>query len=246
MAQNSTIEWTDATWNPVTGCTKVGAGCDNCYAGVIAERFRGTPAFPNGFDVMLRPHKLDAPLKWKKPRRIFVNSMSDLFHKDVPEDYIDKVYDVMEQAHWHSYQVLTKRSSWMRAFILRRLHEREFLSSRILHGVSVENQQTLGRIEHIKELPGTKFVSFEPLIGSVAGVDLSRINWAIVGGESGHGARPMNPEWVAEIHRACQKSGTAFFFKQWGAFGADGIKRSKKANGREWQGKIWDAMPILS
>ncbi len=246
MAQNSTIEWTDATWNPVTGCTKVGAGCDNCYAGVIAERFRGTAAFPNGFDVMLRPHKLDAPLKWKKPRRIFVNSMSDLFHKDVPEDYIDKVYDVMEQADWHTYQVLTKRSSMMQLYLIGRMNGKP-RPKHIWHGVSVENQQTLGRIEHVRDAKTyNAFVSFEPLLGSVAGVDLSRINWAIVGGESGHGARPMNPEWVAEIHRACQKSGTAFFFKQWGAFGADGIKRSKKANGRKWQGKTWDEMPIYS
>ena len=238
MSDKTTIEWTDATWNPITGCTQIGAGCDNCYALTIAERFRGTPAFPNGFDLTYRPHVLDQPLKWKRPRKVFVNSMSDLFHKDIPKSYIDQVFDVMEQADWHTYQMLTKRSSLMRDYLNQRYPMG--MPNHIWPGVSVEDRKALSRIGHLCEVKShRRFISFEPLLEDLGShLNLRGIAWAIVGGESGLGHRPINAVWVRHIRKACRFSGTAFFFKQWGG-------RSSKANGRELDGQIFDEMPTL-
>ena len=198
MSDKSAIEWTDATWNPVTGCTKITRGCDNCYAERIAERFRGTPGHPfeNGFDLTLRPERISQPLSWKRPRMIFVNSMSDLFHRDIPTDFIDRVFDTMEQAEHHVFQVLTKRSSLMRDY-LRRRYGSELAPRHIWCGVSVEDHRATARIRHLQEAPiSTRFLSIEPLLGPVGDIDIGGVSWVIVGGESGPGARPLNPEWV--------------------------------------------------
>ncbi|MFD2854248.1 DUF5131 family protein [Seohaeicola zhoushanensis] len=213
MAQKSQIEWTDATWNPVTGCTKIGPGCDNCYAERFAERWRGLEGHPyeQGFDLRLWPSRLAQPALWKKPRMIFVNSMSDLFHKRVPREYIDRVFDAMETANWHVYQVLTKRSSLMRSYIQRRYGGRE-VPSHIWLGVSVEDAAHVSRIRHLQEVNSpARFISFEPLLSPVGAVNLSGIAWAIVGGESGPRARPMEAEWAREIRTICDRYGTAFF-----------------------------------
>lgn len=218
MAQKSDIEWTDATWNPVTGCTKIGPGCDNCYAERFAERWRGLAGHPyeQGFDLRLWPSRLGQPSLWKKPRMIFVNSMSDLFHKDIPRTHIDAVFDAMEAANWHVYQVLTKRSSLMRNYIKNRYGEGR-VPSHIWLGVSVEDRPYRGRIEHLRQINSdARFISFEPLLGKIGQVDLSGIAWAIVGGESGPGARPMEAAWATELREACDEFGVAFFFKQWG------------------------------
>lgn len=239
MGQKSEIEWTDATWNPVTGCTKVGPGCANCYAERFAERWRGISGHPyeQGFDLRLWPSRLDQPLGWKKPRMIFVNSMSDLFHKDIPRNHIDKVFDTMENADWHIYQVLTKRSSLMRDYVRRRFSDRA-VPSHIWLGVSVENAAHVGRIDHLKALnsPG-RFISFEPLLGPIGPVDLSGIAWAIVGGESGPSARPMKPAWAIELRDACEHYGVEFFFKQWGGF-------RPKSGGRLLEGTEWNGFPF--
>lgn len=213
MADKSAIEWTDATWNPVTGCTKISGGCDNCYAARFSERFRGVPGHPfeNGFDLTLRPDRLSQPLEWKKPRMIFVNSMSDLFHKEVPNSHISKVFDTMEKADWHIYQVLTKRSSLLRKFINERYRSRE-APPHMWFGVSVENKQAASRISHLRAANAAiRFLSIEPLIGPVGKLDLKGIDWVIVGGESGPGARPMDPQWVIRIRNQCVKAKVAFF-----------------------------------
>src|SRR5712671_65700 len=218
MADGSTIEWTDATWNPVTGCTKISAGCDHCYAERFSERFRGTPGHPfsDGFDLTLRPERLDQPVSWRKPRMIFVNSMSDLFHKKVPTHFVSKVFDTMEKAHWHTYQVLTKRSSIMRNFLRSRYGDGRG-PAHIWCGVSVEDGNRRSRIHHLQDSPaGMRFLSIEPLIAPIGAIDLSGIDWVIVGGESGPGAREMRLEWVRDIRDQCVKTGVAFFFKQWG------------------------------
>ena len=218
MADGSVIEWTDATWNPVTGCTKITRGCDNCYAARFSERFRGVPGHPfsTGFDLTLRPERLDQPLKWRRPRMIFVNSMSDLFHKQVPSSFIDQVFETMETADWHVFQLLTKRSSLMRDY-LRRRYGTERGPKHIWCGVSVEDAQAKGRIEHLRSAQaGVRFLSVEPLIGAVGPVDLTGIDWVIAGGESGPGARPVHLEWVREIRDQCIEQKVAFFFKQWG------------------------------
>ena len=238
MADNSTIEWTDATWNPVTGCTKISAGCDNCYAARFSERFRGVAGHPfeSGFDLTLRPERLMQPLAWKRPRMIFVNSMSDLFHKEVPKSYIAKVFDAMETADWHIYQVLTKRSSLLQRFINGRYQSRP-APSHIWFGVSVEGRQAVSRIVHLQRANATiRFLSVEPLIESVGKLDLQGIDWVIVGGESGPRARPMNPAWAVEIRDQCVKANVAFFFKQWGG-------RTPKAGGRLLEGKEWSQFP---
>lgn len=243
MAQASEIEWTDATWNPVTGCTKVGPGCDNCYAERFAERWRGLPGHPygQGFDLRLWPDRLGQPARWRKPRMIFVNSMSDLFHKDVPRAFIDQVFDAMEAAPWHVYQVLTKRSSLMRAFVRRRYGERA-VPAHIWLGVSVEDGAHKGRIEHLRGIDSpARFISFEPLLGPVGLVDLSGIAWAIVGGESGPRARPMEGAWATELRLACERHGTAFFFKQWG--GARPKSGGRLLDGEEWNGFPWQVVP---
>jgi protein gp37 len=238
MANATAIEWTDTTWNPVTGCTKISAGCDHCYAERFSERFRGTRGHPfkNGFDLTLRPERLPHPLEWRKPRMIFVNSMSDLFHKEVPSGFISKVFDTMEKADWHTFQVLTKRSSLMRNFLRARYGNRRG-PSHIWCGVSVEDGKRKSRIQHLQGAPaGVRFVSIEPLIAHVGALNLDGIDWVIVGGESGPGARPMEPDWVREIRDQCVQQGIAFFFKQWG-----GLR--PKSGGRELDGREWDEFP---
>jgi protein gp37 len=238
MAATTQIEWTDATWNPVTGCTKVTRGCDFCYAERFAERFRGVSGHPfeNGFDLTLRPERLKQPLSWRQPRRIFVNSMSDLFHKDVPREFIDAVFETMETAHWHEFQVLTKRSSLMARYLRQRYGE-DLAPSHIWLGVSVEDAKNVVRIRHLQAARASvKFVSFEPLIGPVGAIDLSGIDWAIVGGESGPKARVMSEEWALEIQLQCKTFGVAFFFKQWGGF-------RPKSGGRLLRGREWNQYP---
>ena len=238
MADRSLIEWTDATWNPVTGCTKITRGCDNCYAERIAERFRGTPGHPfeRGFALTLRPERLAQPLSWKKPRMIFVNSMSDLFHKRVPRTFVDQVFDTMERANWHVFQVLTKRSSLMRHYLRSRYGE-GLAPRHIWCGVSVEDQRGSPRIRHLRRSQATvRFLSIEPLLGPMGQIDLEDIAWVIVGGESGPKARPMEEAWVLDIHRQCGEAAVPFFFKQWGG-------RTPKAGGRLLDGQEHNAMP---
>ncbi len=235
MATNSHIEWTDATWNPVTGCTKISPGCKHCYAERLSHRLQlmGQANYRNGFKLTLQPQMLDLPLRWKTPKRIFVNSMSDLFHKDVPTDYIKRVFDAMKGAHWHQYQVLTKRSER----VLELSDELEW-SPQVWMGVSVENDKYKHRIDDLRQTGApVKFLSLEPLLGSLGKLNLRGIDWAIVGGESGPGARPLNVEWVTEIRDQCITSGVPFFFKQWG-----GVQKSK--TGRTLEGRTWDQMPM--
>ena len=241
MADNSQIEWTDATWNPVSGCTKISLGCDHCYAERFSERFRGVKGHPfeNGFDLTLKPSRLHQPLHWKKPRMIFVNSMSDLFHKRIPNGYIDRVFEVMESADQHVYQVLTKRSSLLRNYVNKRYQSAD-APAHIWFGVSIEAPSVLIRLKHLNQTAApVKFVSFEPLLERIGEVDLSSINWAIVGGESGPGARPMKPEWVREIRDQCIAQVVAFFFKQWGG-------RTPKAKGNKIDGRQWLEFPDLA
>jgi protein gp37 len=239
MSLGSKIEWTDATWNPTRGCTKISAGCTHCYAEVFAERFRGVKGHPyeQGFDLRLVPEKLNEPFRWKTPRRIFVNSMSDLFHEEVPDAYIASVVDVMLQADWHIYQVLTKRSTRMRQLLQRRFR---LAAARphIWWGVSVENKKYgLPRLQDLLDTPAqVKFLSVEPLLEDLGDIDLTGIKWVIVGGESGAGARPMRREWVVSVRKQCREHGVPFFFKQWGGV------RKKKA-GRLLDGRTYDEMP---
>jgi protein gp37 len=238
MSDNTAIEWTDATWNPVTGCTKISAGCDNCYAARFSERFRGVPGHPfeTGFDLTLRPERLFQPLAWKRPRMIFVNSMSDLFHKEIPRPYITAVFDTMEKAPWHIYQVLTKRSSFLQKFVNERYKERA-APTHMWFGVSVENAQATSRIAHLQKAhAAVRFLSIEPLIAPVGKLCLENIHWVIVGGESGPGARPMKPEWAIDIRNQCVKARVPFFFKQWGG-------RSPKTGGRLLEGEEWSQFP---
>ncbi len=238
MADNSAIEWTDATWNPVTGCTKITRGCDNCYAARFAERWRGIEGHPyeQGFDLRLWPSRLDRPERWRKPRMIFVNSMSDLFHKRVPREFIDDVFDRMETTDRHIYQVLTKRSSRMRDYLRRRYRDGA-APGHIWCGVSVEDRPGRARIRHLQAAPATiRFLSIEPLIGPVGDIDLDGIAWVIVGGESGPNARPMEYDWVREIRDRCENADVPFFFKQWGG-------PTPKAGGRELEGVEHNAMP---
>ena len=238
MADSTAIEWTDATWNPVTGCTKISAGCDHCYAERFSERFRGTAGHPfeNGFDLTLRPERLQQPLRWRQPRMIFVNSMSDLFHKEVPQEFISRVFDTMERANWHTFQVLTKRSSLLRDF-LRRRYGTGRSPVHMWFGVSVEDGTKTSRIRHLQQAPvAIRFLSIEPLIGPVGKFDLTGIDWVIVGGESGPRARPMQAEWVRDIRNQCKAAKVAFFFKQWG-----GLR--PKSGGRKLDGKEWNQFP---
>ena len=239
MSASSKIEWTDATWNPVRGCTKVSPGCAHCYAETFAERFRGVPNHPyeQGFDLRLVPEKLVDPFTWSKPQMVFVNSMSDLFHKDVDDDYIVLVARVMEAANWHTYQVLTKRSERLRDL----LHSKLAFAAALPHiwwGVSVENRKHgLPRVEHLREAnPAMSFLSVEPLLEDLGKFDLTGIDWVIVGGESGAGARPMKSEWVTNIQRQCECAEVPFFFKQWG-----GVRKS--VAGRELNGRAYDDHP---
>lgn len=234
MAVNTAIEWTESTWNPVTGCTKISPGCKNCYAERMAGRLHAMrqPNYRNGFRVTLQPHMLPVPLGWKRPQRVFVNSMGDLFHDAVPRDFIDEVFRVMNRADWHCFQVLTKRSA-----NLRKANGRLPWSDHIWAGVTVENMEYVCRIDDLRACGARKkFISFEPLLGPVGAIDLQGIHWVIVGGESGPGARPMRKEWVIEIRDQCLAAGVPFFFKQWG-----GIR--KKANGRNIDGRTWSQQP---
>jgi protein gp37 len=239
MSDNSRIEWTDATWNPVRGCTKISPGCAHCYAETFAERFRGVPGHPyeQGFDLRLVPEKVVEPLRWSKSKMVFVNSMSDLFHKDVPDDYIELCTRVMVAANWHTFQVLTKRSERMRDLLQTRLQFARDLDH-IWWGVSVENRKHgLPRIEHLRAArPKVAFLSIEPLIEDIGTINLDAIGWVIVGGESGHGARPMDREWVVAIREQCKRANVPFFFKQWG-----GVQKSK--TGREIDGKVFNGFP---
>ena len=248
MSDKSNIEWTDSTWNPVTGCNKVGPGCAHCYAETFAERFRGVKGHPfeQGFDLKMWPERLSMPLHWKEPRMIFVNSMSDLFHKSVPDKFIAQVFDAMLQAKQHIFQLLTKRSERMMDWTQKTFGETS-LPPHIWLGVSVENQDYVGRIKHLQQTPAkVRFLSVEPLLGPVDLSDyLEGIHWVIVGGESGPGARPMDPAWPRDIRRQCAKRKVAFFFKQWGAFNEDGERVGKKTAGRMLDGKTWDAMPVI-
>jgi protein gp37 len=238
MALESAIEWTDATWNPVTGCTKISRGCDNCYAERFSERFRGVPNHPfsMGFDLVLRPERLEQPFRWRRPKMVFVNSMSDLFHKEIPIEFVARVFDTMEAANWHVFQILTKRSSLMRDFLCER-YASKVAPSHMWFGVSVEDGRVLSRVRHLQQSPAAvRFLSIEPLIGPIGELDLSGIHWVIVGGESGPHARPMRPEWVRNIRDQCLASKVAFFFKQWG-------ETNKKVAGRVFEGRTWDQFP---
>jgi protein gp37 len=239
MAGPTKIEWTDATWNPVRGCTKISPGCTHCYAETFAERFRDVPGHPyeQGFDLRLVPGKLAEPLRWAKPRMIFVNSMSDLFHKDVPTDYIQAVVNVMATANWHTYQVLTKRADRLRSLLESVLREQSMLPN-IWWGVSVEDRKHgLPRIEDLRAAPASvRFLSIEPLLEDLGVINLEGIHWVIVGGESGHGARPMQPSWVESLRDQCRSAGIPFFFKQWG-----GVQ--KKKAGRTLNGVTYDEQP---
>lgn len=234
MGANSRIEWTENTWNPVTGCTKISSGCANCYAERMAARLQamGQPNYAKGFDLAMHEAALELPLRWKKPQRIFVNSMSDLFHKDVPLHFIRRVFDVMNQAHWHQYQILTKRAER-----LEELSPKLPWRSNIWMGVSVENARCMFRIDHLRRTAAhVRFLSLEPLLGPLFNLNLDGIHWVIVGGESGPGARPMNPGWVEEIRDQCQRAEVPFFFKQWGGV-------NKKRTGRLLNGQTYSQMP---
>jgi protein gp37 len=237
MSYESAIEWTETTWNPVTGCTKVSPGCDHCYAFTFAERWRGVKGHPyeNGFDLQLRPERLGLPLRWKRPRVIFVNSMSDLFHRDVPDEFIAQVFGTMEQAHWHTFQILTKRPA--RAA---RLAAQLSWPENIWLGTSVETQRYLWRVAALRRVGAAlRFLSCEPLLGPLGRLDLSGIGWVIAGGESGWGFRPPEADWFREIRDACLADGVPFFFKQWGG-------RYPTAGGRVLDGRTWDGLPLLN
>lgn len=249
------IEWTDATWNPVAGCTIVSAGCTNCYAMEMARRLQamdvekykgltrrsGKRTIWNGV-VREDQRALDIPLRWKKPKKIFVNSMSDLFHERVSDGFILRVWDVMRATPRHHYQILTKRPDRMGHLLRKKIPD---VLPNVWLGTSIENHEVVGRADHLRTVPAAiRFISFEPLIGPVGAIDLADIHWAIVGGESGRGARPIREEWIDQIFEQCVLQRTAFFFKQWGAWGKDNKRRSKKANGRIYREKVWDDMPV--
>ena len=251
------IEWTDATWNPVTGCSVVSAGCTNCYAMAMARRLEamgiekyaglthktGKRAVWNG--MVREDHKaLEAPYRWRKPKKIFVNSMSDLFHERVSDAFILDVWRVMRDTPRHHYQILTKRPERMAKLVAARIGD---ILPNVWLGTSVERADVARRIEYLRKVPAAiRFISFEPLIGSVGEINLEGIHWAIVGGESGQSARPIREDWIDEVYGQCLAAGTAFFFKQWGTWGQDNKRRSKKANGREYRGQIWDEMPVAA
>jgi protein gp37 len=235
MAINSAIEWTESTWNPVTGCTKISPGCRHCYAERMAKRLQamGQPNYTNGFELALHENVLKLPLMWKKPQTIFVNSMSDLFHEDVPVKFIQKVFHIMEQASWHRFQILTKRSHR-----LLELHSKLSWNFNIWMGVSVENQEYAFRIDDLRKVGAKiKFISFEPLLEPIDDLNLRGIDWVIVGGESGHRARPMDASWVIAIRSQCQRTKVPFFFKQWGG-------PNRKKAGRRLEGRTWDETPM--
>jgi protein gp37 len=234
MAIRSSIEWTESTWNPVTGCTKISPGCQHCYAERMAKRLQamGQPNYVNGFELAIHEKVLELPLMWKKPQTIFVNSMSDLFHEDVPSGFIQKVFHIMRQAYWHRFQILTKRSDR-----LIELNAKLSWNFNIWMGVSVENQDYTFRVDHLRRIGAMiKFISFEPLLGPIRALSLSGIDWVIVGGESGHRARPMDTSWAVDIRNQCQETKVPFFFKQWGG-------PNRKKAGRKLEGRTWDEIP---
>jgi protein gp37 len=236
MALSTSIEWTDSTWNPVTGCTKVSSGCTNCYAERLALRLQamGNPSYTNGFSITLHEEALTLPLKWKKPQTIFVNSMSDLFHEDIPLEFILRIFDIMHRADWHCFQILTKRSERMLE-----LSQQLQWASNIWMGVTVEADSYVYRVEHLRQTDAkVKFLSIEPLLSPILNLNLRGIDWVIVGGESGPKARLMNKEWVVDIKNQCQSENVPFFFKQWGGF-------NKKKAGRELEGRTWNETPSL-
>jgi len=245
MGTQSKIEWTEQTWNPVTGCTKVSPGCKHCYAEVMANRLQamGAPGYENGFKITLMPDRLEQPLKRRKPTVYFVNSMSDLFHEEVPFDYIDRVFSVITRTPHHTYQILTKRSDRMADYF-----EGRDIPNNAWMGVSVEDKEYgVPRLSNLQKIPASiRFLSVEPLIEDIGLLNLDGIHWVIVGGESGSKARPMKQEWVENIKTQCEAENVAFFFKQWGGWGADGIKRNKKINGRELNGKTYDDYPLIA
>jgi protein gp37 len=237
----SRIEWTEQTWNPTTGCSKVSPGCLNCYAEVMARRLRaiGVKGYKRGFELALHPVRLAQPLRRRRPTVYFVNSMSDLFHRDVPDDFLDKIFDVIRNTPRHTYQILTKRAGRLPRYFAQRS-----CPSNAWIGVSVEDRRRLARIDQLRLVPATvRFLSIEPLLEDLGGFDLSGIHWVIVGGESGSHARPMHSDWAENVRRLCADAHVAFFFKQWGKYGPDGVGRSKAANGRELAGQTWDAYP---
>jgi protein gp37 len=235
VSDRSAIEWTEATWNPVTGCHQVSPGCAHCYAKTFAERWRGIPGHPyeQGFDLRLWPERLEQPLRWRRPRTIFVNSMSDLFHEDIPEAFVQQVFEVMQRADWHTFQILTKRHER-----LAELAPALPWSSNVWMGVSIENRRFVQRADYLRAVPAAvRFVSAEPLLGPLEGLDLGGIDWLIAGGESGPRHRPVRAEWVRELRDRCVTEGVAFFFKQWG-----GIR--SKTGGRLLDGRTWDETPV--
>lgn len=244
MATQSSIEWTEQTWNPTTGCTKVSPGCKNCYAEVMARRLHamGAAGYENEFKLTLHPQRLEQPIKRKKPTVYFVNSMSDLFHEEVPDEFLDQVFNVIRKTPQHTYQILTKRAERLPGYF----NDRS-CPDNVWLGVSVEDKQYgVPRIDYLRQVKARiRFLSVEPLLEDVGELDLSEIHWVIVGGESGRKARPMKPEWVANIQHQAEESAVAFFFKQWGRWGVDGVSRGKKANGRLYRGRTWDNYPEL-
>lgn len=245
MTTISKIEWTEQTWNPTVGCTKISAGCKHCYAETMAKRLQamGTPGYENGFKLTILPQRLDDPLQRKKPTVYFVNSMSDIFHDNIPDEYIERVFAVIQQTPHHTYQVLTKRAARMARFF----KNREVPQNAWL-GVSVENKKHgVPRIDYLRQVPARiRFLSVEPLLEDVGELDLTDIHWVIVGGESGPKARPMKLEWALSVQQQCDEQGVAFFFKQWGGWGEDGKRRAKSKNGRLLNGKTWDEMPAMA
>ena len=240
MASQTEIEWTNATWNPVTGCTKISAGCDFCYAERFSERFRGVPNHPftQGFDLTLRPERLEQPLTWRQPKLIFVNSMSDLFHKGVPTAFVDRVFDTIERADWHTFQLLTKRSSRLRDYMNTR-YAKKAAPRNLWVGASVEDSGRVSRIRHMRDAKAAiRFLSIEPLIGPMGRIDLTNIDWVIVGGESGPSARPIQADWVRSIRDQCIAAKVPFFFKQWGGY-------RPKSGGRDLDGREWNQMPEI-
>lgn len=242
MGTQTSIEWTERTWNPTVGCTKISPGCKNCYAELMARRLQamGMPGYENGFSLTLLPNRLSEPIGRKKPASFFVNSMSDLFHDAVPDSFLDQVIEVIRKTPWHRYQVLTKRSERAVAYF-----RRHTPPENMWMGVTVENKgHGVPRIRELVQIgAAVRFLSIEPLLEDLGHVDFSGIDWVIVGGESGHKARIVRPEWITSIQRLCREQAVPFFFKQWGTWGADGLKRAKKLNGRLLQGRTWSEMP---
>lgn len=246
MTTATRIEWTEQTWNPTTGCTKISPACKHCYAEAMAIRLQamGVKGYENGFNLSILPERLDEPLKRRKPTTYFVNSMSDLFHNEIPFEFLDRVFDVIRRTPQHTYQILTKRAARMRRYFST---SNRSVPDNVWLGVSVEDRKYgLPRIDELRMIKArVRFLSVEPLLEDIGAINLKGVHWVIVGGESGPKARPMKPEWVASVKSQCERSNVAFFFKQWGGWGADGKKRPKKENGRLFAGKTWDQMPSV-